>query len=243
MINIDRYLKIMRNLISNDLFQYHNPWRVLQYLKILFSSISFPIYVHTCGTVRVSEVVVPAGKWASTEECLKTSLSHSVRDKNGPAYYYDFNAADRRCKSRSCNALLPIGTADRHGDWFFGIHADRRGARYHRRHGETAVVLARETQWERKSNDIRTYTWKIHVLIHIYGVAAFGHFSFRRVAIGGHNRFKATDALPVAVGRIVLSCPSTAKLAERNVIFQAAGFLLRITGVVAASRPFCSHRG
>lgn len=28
-----------------------------------------------------------------------------VRDKNGPGYYYDFNAADYRCKSRSCNAL------------------------------------------------------------------------------------------------------------------------------------------
>lgn len=71
-------------------------------------------YMWNGATIRVSEVVVPAGKWASTEERLKTSLSHSVRDKNGPAYYYDFNAADRRCKSRSCNALClsapPIGT-------------------------------------------------------------------------------------------------------------------------------------
>lgn len=113
------------------------------------------------ATIRVSEVIVPAGERASAEEYLKTSLSHSVRDKNGPAYYYDFNAADRRCKSRSCNALQPIGTTDRHGDWFFGIHADRRGARYHRRHGETAVILVRETQWERKSNGTRTYTDEI----------------------------------------------------------------------------------
>lgn len=65
------------------------------------------------ATIRVSEVIMPVGERASVEECLKTSLSHSVRDKNGPAYYYDFNAADCRCKSQSCNVLLsalPIGT-------------------------------------------------------------------------------------------------------------------------------------
>lgn len=160
--------------------------------------------MHTCGTIRISEVVVPAGERASAEECLKTSLSHTVRDKNGPVYYYDFNAADRRCKSRSCNALQPIGTTDRHGDWFFGIHADRRGARYHRRH-ETAVILVRETVREKEQ-------WHIHVhiqniCIHIYGIAVFSHFSFRRVAIDDHNRFKATDVLPATVGRIVLSLP------------------------------------
>lgn len=128
------------------------------------------------ATIRVSEIVVPAGERVSAEEYLKTSLSHSVRDKNGPAYYYDFNAADRRCKSRSCNALQPIGTTDRHGDWFFGIHADRRGARYHRRHGETAVVLVREIQRERKSNDTRMYTYEVYVFVHIIrrrGVRSF----------------------------------------------------------------------
>lgn len=159
---------------------WHNYIILNNYIKYLYSrpfgfyiaSYVLYCYVHTCGTIRISEVVVPAGERASAEECLKTSLSHTLRDKNGPVYYYDFNAADCRCKSRSCNALQPIGTTDRHGDWFFGIHADRRGARYHRRHGETAVILVRETVREKEQ-------WHTH--IHIQDICIYPYIRRRGV--------------------------------------------------------------
>lgn len=55
------------------------------------------------------EIVTP--RRLGPENALKTSLSHSARDKNGPGYYYDFNAADCRCKSRS---LRGVSLAYRH---------------------------------------------------------------------------------------------------------------------------------
>lgn len=67
----------------------------------------------------------------------------------------------------------------------------------------------RSSEWDtvREKEQWHTHIHIRDICICIYGVAAFGHFSFRRVVIGGHNRFKATDVLPAAVGRIVLSLP------------------------------------
>lgn len=152
-----------------------------------------------------SKVAMPARERADVEERLKTSLSRSVRDKNGPGYYYyDFNAADYRCKSRSCNALSrlsapPIGTVidssvfmriDVAAAWrtissSSSWNCCRSGKERKREKAEREQKGEEREMTHASKRDMPSYIW------------ASSHFravsSFRRDAIDGHDRFKATD--------------------------------------------------